>query len=177
MEPVVARVRRRPVAGDTPATVVEVASPETLVAMLQGDTRQAAGTGALEPPPDTAEPDTAEPDTAEPDTADLLVAADRLMSWVVARQAELVAALHTEVQDEVQDRVQDQGAARAGSRSGERVGAGLGFTLTAEELVPLLNLSTRAAHRLLDQSLRLVEDLPKTLQSLGAGMGPVKLFV
>ncbi|MBP2216734.1 HNH endonuclease signature motif containing protein [Arthrobacter sp. CAN_C5] len=167
MEPVAARVRRRPVAGDTPPTVVEVASPETLVAMLQGDTRQAAGTGALEPPPDTAEPDTAEsdtaePDTAEPDTADLLVAADRLMSWVVARQAELVAALHTEVQD--------QTAAQAGSRPGGRVGAGLGFTLTAEELVPLLNLSTRAAHRLLDQSLRLVEDLPKTLQSLGAGM-------
>ncbi|MBG6191567.1 hypothetical protein IWX64_002532 [Arthrobacter sp. CAN_A212] len=170
MEPVAARVRRRPVAGDTPPTVVEVASPETLVAMLQGDTRQVAGTGALESPPETAEPDTAEPDTAEPDTADLLVAADRLMSWVVARQAELVAALHTEVHTEVQDRVQDQGAARAGSRSGERVGAGLGFTLTAEELVPLLNLSTRAAHRLLDQSLRLVEDLPKTLQSLGAGM-------
>ncbi|WP_192476335.1 DUF222 domain-containing protein, partial [Arthrobacter sp. AET 35A] len=84
------------------------------------------------------------------------------MSWVVARQAELVAALHTEVLDEA--------AAHAASRPGGTVGAGLGFTLTAEELVPLLNLSGRAAHRLLGQSLTLVEDLPKTLQCLGAGM-------
>lgn len=84
------------------------------------------------------------------------------MSWVAARQAELVAALHAQVQD--------QAAAHAASRPGEKVGEGLGFTLTAEELVPLLNLSTRAAHRLLGQSLTLVEDLPKTLQTLGAGM-------
>ncbi|NOJ59561.1 HNH endonuclease signature motif containing protein [Arthrobacter sp. 260] len=157
LEPSLGKVGHRPVAGDTPPTEVEVAGPETLVAMLRRGDGPDPEADALETAPDTAGPGTAGPGTAE-----LLVAADRLMSWVVARQAELVAALHTEVQDEA--------AALAASRPGGTVGAGLGFTLTAEELVPLLNLSGRAAHRLLGQSLTLVEDLPKTLQCLGAGM-------
>ncbi|MBE0010846.1 hypothetical protein DXT87_13750, partial [Arthrobacter sp. AET 35A] len=146
LEPAFGRARHRPVAGDTPPTEVEVAGPETLVAMLRRGDGPDPAADALETAPDTAEPSTAEPGTAEPGTAgpgtgglgtaELLVAADRLMSWVVARQAELVAALHTEVQDEA--------AAHAASRPGGTVGAGLGFTLTAEELVPLLNLSGRA---------------------------------
>ncbi|MHA7156410.1 HNH endonuclease, partial [Arthrobacter sp. TMN-50] len=89
-------------------------------------------------------------------------------SWVAAREAELVAALH--------DEVQAAAAALAASRrgSGSRIGTGLGFTLTVEELAPLLNISGRAAHRLLGQSLNLVLDLPKTLRSLGDGMISVR---
>ncbi|MHA7294002.1 HNH endonuclease signature motif containing protein [Arthrobacter sp. HLT1-21] len=137
-------------AGNSPATLVEVAGPESLVGMLtpQGSRAHEAGGG--------------------PDTAELLVAVERLASWVAARQAELVAALHVEVQA--------QAAALAASRSGSgsQIGNGLGFTLSAEELAPLLNISGRAAHRLLGQSLTLVLDLPKTLHCLGRGMISVR---
>ncbi|WP_026553069.1 DUF222 domain-containing protein [Arthrobacter sp. H20] len=136
-------------AGNTPVTVVEVAGPESLVGLL------------------LPQPAGAQTTRGVPCTADLLVAADRLMSWVAARQAELVAALHGEVQGHAV-RV----ASGPGARSG--VGSGLGLTLSAEELAPLLNLSGRAAHRLLGQSLALVEDLPKTLQCLGMGVLSVR---
>ncbi|MHA7275672.1 HNH endonuclease [Arthrobacter sp. Hz1] len=72
--------------------------------------------------------------------------------------------------------MQAQAAALAASRSGSgsQIGNGLGFTLSAEELAPLLNISGRAAHRLLGQSLNLVLDLPKTLHCLGRGMISVR---
>lgn len=134
--------------GNGPTALVEVAGPESLVSMLTPqDTQAHAADGAL-------------------DTAELLMATERLASWVAARQAELIAGLH--------DEVQDAAAALAASRQKSGIGSGLGFTLSAEELAPLLNISGRAAHRLLGQSLNLVLDLPETLRCLGEGMISVR---
>ncbi|MFD1847906.1 hypothetical protein ACFSFX_15045, partial [Arthrobacter flavus] len=155
------------------ATEVELAGPESLVAMLlpgeanRVPAKEPAGQAA-DGPADKASEASDEPSEAASDPvatiSDLLLAADRLLSWVTARQAELVADLHREVQS----------LATSGSSSRQGIGTGLGFTLTAEELAPLLNLSGRAAHRLLGHSLTLALDLPETLQSLGMGVISVR---
>ncbi|MBG6181182.1 HNH endonuclease [Arthrobacter sp. CAN_A1] len=163
-------------AGNSLATEVELADPASLVGMLlpQDPGRATAQEPAKDPAKepanssaDNAAGDVPGPSGDAPDTAELLVAVGRLGSWVAAREAELVAALH--------DEVQAAAAALAASRPGSgQVGSGLGFTLSAEELAPLLNISGRAAHRLLGQSLTLVLDLPKTLHCLGWGMISVR---
>ncbi|GAA1117384.1 hypothetical protein GCM10009582_13300 [Arthrobacter flavus] len=148
------------------ATEVELAGPESLVAMLlpweanRVPAKEPAGQDA-DGPADKASEAASDPVAT---ISDLLLAADRLLSWVTARQAELVVDLHREVQS--------LAASRPASRQG--VGTGLGFTLTAEELAPLLNLSGRAAHRLLGHSLTLALDLPETLQCLGMGVISVR---
>ncbi|MHA7140637.1 HNH endonuclease signature motif containing protein [Arthrobacter sp. Sr33] len=149
-------------AANTAATEVELAGPESLVSMLlpwEADrvpAKKPAGKAA-DGPADGPSDEASDPVAG---ISDLLQAVDRLASWAAARQAELIADLHREVQS--------LAASRASSRQG--IGTGLGFTLTVEELAPLLNISGRAAHRLLGHSLTLALDLPKTLQSLGAGV-------
>ena len=162
--------RGRRFAANTAATQVELAGPASLVGMLlpQAPAHGIAHDPAEEPAKEGADGSTDAPIGDVSGTAELLVAVGRLASWVAAREAELVAALH--------DEVQVAAAGRAASRpgSGAQIGSGLGFTLSAEELAPLLNISGRAAHRLLGQSLNLVLDLPKTLHCLGRGMISVR---
>ncbi len=188
-------------AANTAATEVELAGPESLVTLLlpwnairdsakeptgkpdgpgDGAGQEPAGGPGQEPADGVGQEPAGGAGEAASDPvakiSDLLLAADRLLSWATARQAELVADLHREVQSLAASQAASQAASRAGSQAGSRRGIsnGLGFTLTAEELAPLLNLSGRAAHRLLGQSLTLALDLPKTLQCLGMGMVSVR---
>lgn len=91
-----------------------------------------------------------------PDALDLLRAADRLTSWVAARQAALIAQVYHQVNGyEVSRTGQDR--------------SGMSFTLAAQEIAPLLRVPGRTAHRMLGEALRLSEDLPATWEALDAG--------
>ncbi|SDI49077.1 protein of unknown function [Arthrobacter subterraneus] len=108
------------------------------------------------------------------DTLDLLRAADRLASWVAARQAVLLA--------QVLDRVQDQEhvllTGRADPGAGRDGGAGLGFMLAAQEIAPLLRVPGRTAQRMLGDAVRLTRELPGTWKALEEGrVSPVQAQV
>lgn len=95
---------------------------------------------------------------------DMLRAADRLGSWVAARQASLIAEIFAMI-----DRQEDHNAGKSGGRSGGGSGSRLGVTLAAEEIAPLLRVPGRTAHRMLDEAVRLTTDLPATMEALEAG--------
>ncbi|WP_026545604.1 DUF222 domain-containing protein [Arthrobacter sp. 35/47] len=108
------------------------------------------------------------------DTLDLLRAADRLASWVAARQAVLLA--------QVLDRVQDQEhvllTGRADPGAGRGAGSGLGFTLAVQEIAPLLRVPGRTAQRMLGDAVRLTRELPGTWAALEEGrVSPVQAQV
>jgi hypothetical protein len=90
------------------------------------------------------------------DTLDLLRAADRLASWVTARQAALTAEVFHEVHRE------------SGSRTGEP-DPRFSFALAAQEIAPLLRVPGRTAHRMVGEALRLTEELPATWEALEDG--------
>ena len=99
------------------------------------------------------------------DTLDLLRAADRLASWVAARQAGLLA--------EVFDEVHREERAHSGT-----VDARFSFTLAAQEIAPLLRVPGRTAHRMLSDALHLTGELPGTWAALDEGrISPVQAQV
>ncbi|WP_028280939.1 HNH endonuclease signature motif containing protein [Arthrobacter sp. H5] len=114
---------------------VEAAGPESLVRMLGNRNPWLLGL---------------------PDALDLLRAADRLASWVAARQAALMAQVFHQVDG------------HEASRTGESRPP-LSFMLAAEEIAPLLRVPSGTAHRLLGEGLRLSEELPAVWDALDAG--------
>lgn len=114
---------------------IEAAAPEVLVRLLSNQNPWLQGL---------------------PDALDLLRAADRLASWVAARQAALTAQVFHQVDG------------HQASRTGEEQPRS-SFTLAAQEIAPLLRVPGRTAHRMLGEALRLSEDLPETWEALDAG--------
>lgn len=128
---------------------VEEASPYALMFRLldeaSPDTRDAPGSARFR---------------ALSDTLDLLRAADRLASWVAARQALLTAEVFHKVHASEQS-----GAGR--DRDGARPDTS--FMLAAQEIAPLLRVPGRTAHRMLGEALKLTEELSATWEALDAG--------
>ncbi|WP_323958990.1 DUF222 domain-containing protein [Arthrobacter sp. JZ12] len=114
---------------------VEAAEPETLMRMLATSNPWLQGL---------------------PDALDLLLAADRLESWVAAQKVALTAQVFRQVDG------------HEAGRTGEEHPPGT-HPLAAEEIAPLLRVPGRTAHRMLRNSLRLADDLPATWEALEAG--------